>query len=549
MQKINHSLFFIIALFFPVFFSPGTLVGQSQKEGLKIGWASADITPSEPVIVAGGSSARVFDEVNDPVTASVLVLESVQNGAATDYVVMIAVDLVAASDLLKSNIIERVRKKYPQLDADKFIMNASHTHAAPATRVSYERQEQMKKYGIDLPVEWATYGVNMEGYVMSPLQYVAFAADRISKAVISAWQDRKPGGISYGVSHALAGQNRSTGYYDGHSQMYGNTDDFEFSHMEGYEDHSVNLMYTWDGKSKLTGVVINVAVPAQAEYGPKISADYWHETRVELRDRLGDDLNVFPQISAAGDISPRILIEPRSEKRMLELTGRTQRQQIGINIANAVTEILPTMEQNIEWNPLFKHKTVNMELARRRISHDDIYEAKGTWHKPEVETIPESIERLMAEYKAQDQRLKDNPALRKEKNWFVPISGAYWRLSRSIGLLEKYNLERTDPTITTEVHAVRIGDMVMVTNPFELYVDFGMQMKARSEAVQTFVVQLAGEGTYVPTHRAVAGGTYGAIPQSNTIGPEGGRQLVNQSLALIETLWTEEDQQDQVVKK
>src|SRR5690606_30566924 len=410
--------------------------------------------------------------------------------------------------------------------------------------VSSERQELMKKYGIDLPAEWATYGVNMEGYVMSPLQYVAFAADRISQAVLSAWEGRRPGGISYGVSHALVGQNRSTGYYDGHSQMYGNTDDFEFSHMEGYEDHSVNLLYTWDEKSRLTGVVINVAVPAQAEYGPKISADYWHEARVELRDRLGDDLYVFPQISAAGDISPRILIEPRSEKRMLELTGMTQRQQIGINIANAVTEILPTMEQNIEWNPLFKHKTVNMELARRRISHSDIYDAKGTWHKPEVETIPESIERLMAEYKAQDQRLKDNPELKKEKNWFVPISGAYWRLSRSIGLLEKYELERTDPTVTTEVHAVRIGDMVMVTNPFELYVDFGMQMKARSEAVQTFVVQLAGEGSYVPTHRAVAGGTYGAIPQSNTIGPEGGRQLVNQSLALIETLWTEEGKEE-----
>src|SRR5690606_37271852 len=240
-----------------------------------------------------------------------------QNGAATDYVVMIAVDLVAASDLLKSRIIEKVQTKFPRLSADKFIMNASHTHAAPASRVSEERQELMKKYGIDLPVEWATYGVNMEGYVMSPLQYVDFAADRISKAVISAWERRKPGGISYGVSHALVGQNRSTGYYDGHSQMYGNTDDFEFSHMEGYEDHSINLLYTWDKNSKLTGVMINVAVPAQAEYGPKISADYWHENRVELHKKLGEKLYVFPQIAAAGDISPRILIEAPSEKRML----------------------------------------------------------------------------------------------------------------------------------------------------------------------------------------------------------------------------------------
>src|SRR5690606_5247744 len=299
--------------------------------------------------------------------------------------------------------------------------NASHTHAAPATRVSSERQELMKKYGIDLPAEWATYGVNMEGYVMSPLQYVAFAADRISQAVLSAWEGRRPGGISYGVSHALVGQNRSTGYYDGYSQMYGITDDFEFSHFEGYEDHSFNLLYTCDKNSNLTGVMINVAVPAHSEYGPKISADYWHETRVELHKKLGDELYVFPQIAAAGDISPRILIENRSEKRMLELTGRTQRQQIGINIAHAVTTILPTMKEHIEWSPLFKHKVDKVELARRRITHDDIYEAKGTWHKPEIETIPESIDRLLAEYKVQDKKLKDNPELKKEENWFVPI--------------------------------------------------------------------------------------------------------------------------------
>jgi len=536
-----YRIYYIIVTIFALGFSATNAAGSNFQKGLTIGWASTDITPSQPTIVAGGSSARVFEEVSDPITSTVLVMESFGEGHEVDYVVMIAVDLVASSEYLKGRIIEKVRSKYPQLEPEKFIMNASHTHAAPVSRVSEELQALMRKLGIDLPLEWATYGVNLEGYAMSPLQYIEFASDQISQAVISSWEGRKPGGVSYGVSHALVGQNRSTAYYDGHSQMYGETNDFEFSHMEGYEDHSVNLLYTWDRSSNLTGVMINVAVPAQAEYGPKISADYWHETRVELSKALGENLFVFPQIAAAGDISPRILIETRSEKRMLELTGRTQRQQIGINIAHAATTILPTMKANIEWNPVFKHNTEIVELARRRITHGDIYEAKGTWHKPEVETIPESIDRLLAEYQMLDKRLKENPELKKEKNWFVPISSAYWRLSRSVGILEKYKLERSDPSITTQIHAIRIGDMAIITNPFELYVDFGMQMKARSKAIQTFVVQLAGEGTYVPTHRAVAGGTYGAIPQSNTIGPEGGRQLVNQSLSLIQALWTEKN--------
>ena len=66
-----------------------------------------------------------------------------------------------------------------------------------------------------------------------------------------------------------------------------------------------------------------------------------------------------------------------------------------------------------------------------------------------------------------------------------------------------------------------------------------MQMKARSKAIQTFIVQLTGTGTYLPTARSVAGGAYGAVPASTTIGPEGGRELVKQTLELIDSLWAE----------
>jgi hypothetical protein len=77
-------------------------------------------------------------------------------------------------------------------------------------------------------------------------------------------------------------------------------------------------------------------------------------------------------------------------------------------------------------------------------------------------------------------------------------------------------------------------------NRFELYLDFGIQIKTRSPAVQTLVVQLAGPGSYVPTARSVAGGAYGAIPESTEVGPEGGHELVDQTLALLESLWGEE---------
>lgn len=545
MYRSSNIIFRITIVFIFNSFLCNNLLGQHSVDEFNIGWASTDITPDEPVTVAGGSSVRVYDTVNDPITATVLILEAVQNGKHVDMAIMISVDLVVASDYLKEKIIEKIKNENSAINISKVIMNATHSHTAPVTRISPERINKLKKLNIDLPVEWSQYGFKIDG-AMSPARYVEYAASKISDAIGSAWKNRKPGGISYGVAHAFVGQNRPTAYFDGHSRMYGATNDFEFSHLEGYEDHSINLLYTWDKEKVLTGVMVNVAVPAQVGgSGSKLSADYWHETRLELRKQFGKNLYVFPQISAAGDLSPKILIDHRAEARMQKITGRTQREQIGINIADAVTSIFPTMKDNISWTPVLKHKSAKIGLARRHISYDDIYTARGTWHKPQVETIPEAYERLSAEYKKLYQELEENPELKKKENWYKPITAAFWRFMRASDVLDRYKIERTDPSLMVDVHAVRIGEMVIATNPFELYIDFGMQMKARSKAIQTFVVQLAGRGTYLPTQRAVDGGDYGAIPQSNLVGPEGGRQLVNQTLALIESLWDEDEMSNQ----
>ncbi len=88
--------------------------------------------------------------------------------------------------------------------------------------------------------------------------------------------------------------------------------------------------------------------------------------------------------------------------------------------------------------------------------------------------------------------------------------------------------------------------MVICTNPFELFADYGVQMKARSPAAQTFVVQLAGgpgSGSYLPTERAVGGGGYSAIVQSNPIGPQGGQMLVERTVEAINSLWTKPNQE------
>jgi len=513
--------------------SDGKQVGQ-----FRVGWASADLTPEEPVVLTGFSRARVSEGVLDPITSTVLAIESVREGKPAGMVIMVSCDLIAISNELRDHVRTKVKRSLPEIDAGKVVLNATHTHAAPETRTAPDLAAKLGKFGLEVPLAWSRWGMDLEA--MSPVDYLEFASDRIAKAVEQAWAKRKPGGVSFGLGHAVVGHNRLTAYADGRSRMYGNTNQPDFSHIEGYEDHSVNLLYTWNADRKLTGVLINVAVPSQASGGSRVSADFWHETRNELRNRLGEGLFVFPQCSAAGDQSPAILVGRKAEDRMDRLTGRTRRQQIAVRIADAVTSVLPVMKKTIDWNPAFAHRMERVELSRRRLSEQDIKTPRKTHHRPQLETVEEAFERLRGEYQTIRRKIEDQPELKKKRGWYRDLTAVYWRMGRASRVLDRFELQKTQPTVPVEVHVIRLGDMSIATNPFELYLGFGIRIKARSKAVQTFVVQLAGGGSYVPTKRSVAGGAYGAIPESTEVGPEGGRELVERTLKLLDSLWAKQ---------
>ncbi len=502
---------------------------------LRIGWASADLTPDEPVVLTGFSRARVSEGVLDPITATVLVIESGQNGDQAGMVIMVSCDVISISDELRDRVRTKVKQSLPAIDANTVVLNATHTHCGPETRTKPDLAKKLAEFGLEMPLAWSRWGIDLGA--MSPLDYVEFASDQIAKAVEQAWTNRKPGGVSFGLGHAVVGHNRLTAYTGGNSRMYGKTDQSDFSHIEGFEDHSVDLLYTWNADRQLTGVLINVAVPSQASGGSKITADFWHETRVELRKRLGEGLFVFPQCSAAGDQSPVVLVGKKAEARMERLTGRSRREQIAVRIADAVTSVLPVMDKAVNWSPTFAHRRELVELSRRRLSEEDIKTPRKTHHRPQLETVEEAFERLRGEYRTLRRKIEEQPELKQKRGWFNDITAVYWRMSRASRVLDRFELQKTQPTVPFEVHVIRIGDMAIATNPFELYLDFGMQMKSRSKAVQTFVVQLAGGGSYVPTERSVAGGAYGAIPESTEIGPEGGRELVERTLQLLDSLW------------
>lgn len=492
-----------------------------SSPSFQVGWAQADITPEAAVYLAGQHYARISEGIMDPVTATALALDSA-NGHG---VVMVSCDLVGISDELRDAVREGIRSDISGLHPENVILNATHTHAAPLARIKKRYLPESERPDRPAP----PYGIALDA--MDPADYVAFAARRIVAAVKQAWQRREPAGIGYGIGHAVVARNRRLTYKDGTSKMYGQAGHPDFSHVEGVEDHALSVMTTYDRTHRLTGMIVNVPCPSQvSEHAFMVSADYWHETRCALRERFGNHLHVFAQCAPAGDLSPRVLIGKRAEERMWRLRGRdcsqnAPREEIARKIVHAVREIVPFAEKEIDWNPVFSHARQILELPRRKLSGQDVEDAlrEAAEFKQQFETLLADVER--------------NPSIRDEKRWYQAVTRPYMKMKWNENVPQRFQLQETHPTIPMECHALRIGDVALVTNPFELYLDYGIRMRELSKATQTFLVQLAGAGSYLPSERTIAHKGYGSVPASTDIGPEGGEQLVAWTTKTINTMF------------
>jgi len=511
--------------------------------GIKVGWAQADITPEQNVILAGQFHARVSEGVMDPVTATALAVESVSGVGGHKQVVMVSCDLASISNELRDTVRERIKSELAELTPENIFIGATHTHSAPDARIvpygmegcgaeykslissisSGKKSDNGNKYGM-----WPF----LELDVMSPADYMMFAAERIAGAIIEAWKNRETSGIAYGLGHAVVGHNRRLTYKDGMSKMYGQAGVPEFSHVEGYEDHSVYVMTTYDRKNNLTGMIVNIPCPSQvSEHIYQISADYWHETRQEIKSRFGKDIYILAQLAPAGDQSPHVLIGKRAEERMWRLKNRdtgqnAPRAEIAQKIADAVSNIIPYAEKEIEWNPAFEHKCEILDLPRRVISKQDVEQALE-----EALPFKEKYETLINE-------IEQNPVIRQKPRWYTEVTKTYRLMERGARVQQRFELQKKSPEMPIEVHAVRIGDTAFVTNPFELYLDYAVRIRELSKATQTFLIQKAGcNGTYLPSARSIACGGYGSVPASTDIGQEGGDKLVDWTVNTINQMW------------
>ena len=496
-------------------------IRKGEIKMIKFGWAETDITPKEKISLDGEFFERVTNEVETPITVTALAIEA--NGEQS---IFCSCDLVVISYELVCAVRDRLKNS--DINKNNIVISAVHTHNSYV----YRRKGPYAKSvpgALDIirqnMIEGCEYVSQVESDdCIQPDDAFEILADAIAATIDKAWENRAVGGYAAGFGRAAVGMQRRVCYSDGTAKMWGDVDTATFTELEAGNDSGIELLFIYDGNDKMTGVVANVACPAQVmEQRSVISSDYFGKVKILLREKYGKDIMLLPICAAAGDQCPRDLIrwvEPET----------------------------PIKDPNVIRNN-----------PKRRDADPSMFDIKGTWKigrriMNEIEMALEDVTEITkdAEHKhicrklsLPLRRVTDKEKVESEKKiqeFFKGKTRVDYIDSAELyvhtGNIQRYKLQEMYSTLNVEIHAVRLGSIAFASNPFELFLYYGNQMRARSRATQTFIAQLTNGGWgYLPTERAEKAGHYSAYISSGYVDHTAGNLLVSETLDMINDMF------------
>jgi len=501
---------------------------------LLIGWAEETLVPEKKVSLAGQFYERISQFVESEITATAMAVES--NG---EQMVLVSADIVGVPSFLLNLIRENVSKKSKEIDPMKIIVAATHTHTShvlgdptPEGKNPILNTREILKEFMKGDQEYKPL-VTADESVMKPAESTVFVAEQIAKAVVRAWENRAEALYANEFGRAAVGMCRRVAYDDGTAEMWGDTNTANFVALEGGNDSGIELLYIFDTEKKLTGVVANIACPSQIlEQRSFISADYWGRAKAIIREKLGKDIYLLGLGGAGGDQCPRDLVrwvqpetpiddphvirplplKHKADPSMFDISGCNK---AGKRVANEIISVYEDIDKDALMDDMkFCHKVKSLDLPLRKAT------------KEEYNNAVREIEYYV-------QKNADNDVFTYADNAKMYVHS---------GTILRYRMQQTQEIYNIEYHAVRFGPVAFVTNPFELFLDYGNRIKARSYAEQTFIVQLCcGQGGYLPTEKAEKAGHYSAYITSGKVGHEGGDLLVREQLKDIADMFEGEE--------
>ncbi len=495
-----------------------------QSSPLKIGWAIRSVSSDLPVSIPGNFDLRISKGLADALYVTALTIDNGQ-----DSVVWLSCDHLHLVTRHVNQIKKRIREISPAFPVNKLIINSTHIHTGGALLTP-------GRHGVPENIPFDEKG-----------EYATLFTNAAAEAITESWQKRQPGQVAWGYGFVAAGFSRRTVYQDdlslrpnfqgpsrgvflGHATMSG-PNDVKFSHYEAGMDPIANFLFTYSEDGKLTGAIINLSTTAQCGTPDRLrlSADFWHETRLAFKKKYGD-IFILPQCAAAGDIIPRQQHYRKAMARRLRLKFGEQSSEYTIQFRLDMAERIMTAFDEVEaWASKEKHSSLPME-------HVII--------KPRLEraTPPPQIIELAQKYLPELEKQDADPKNANES--LTKRSARRTKIAKYKRVINATESVAKEPTYETELHIVRLGEIAFASNPFELFIDYMHRIQRLSPFEQTFIVQLAmmggRAGGYLPTQRAEDNLGYSAEPGSHSISPKGGQTLVNETMKALKSMYQKE---------
>ncbi len=443
---------------------------------LQAGTAVVDITPTEfPLMPRGQFFPTALEKVNDPLNVRCIVL---QNGETR--IAMAVVD----SCMVHREQLDPAKKAASEacgIPVENMMISATHTHSAPAPNAQRGTPQEIA-YRDKLIAGITEAIVTAAGNIQSAK--VGYSGRDLPDEVFNRRWFVQPDAMPKNPFDEIdiVKMNPSNGLIN----------------PAGPTDPEVSVLYLTDAENKPLGVYANYSLHYVGGTGDKFSADYYGEFARRMPARLGSTADGFVAMMSngtSGDIN-NINFYGRRPKR-------ADYEQIGI-VAGKAADAASDAIRNIQ-SPT---ADARLDMRQRAITLK---------HRVPTE---EQIERAKKIVKIDAEGEKKLPRLAK------PYA------ERTL------NLAEYPPTTEVLIQTIRIGDLAICSMPFEVFAEIGLNLKEKSPAADTFIVELANGGYgYLPTPNQHKFGGYETWLGTNKVQEDASEILTAQLLEMLDELF------------
>jgi len=420
---------------------------NGNEPGFRAGAAAADISPTVvPFQLRSGPS----EFVHDPLHVRAVAFENGDGRAAIAVMDAIGVGRDSA-DRAKQLVAEATGWK-----PEEMLVCATHTHSAPKGGDSTPGRKAYEKRRFEGIVEALTRAIDS----LQPAE-VGFASDEEPDEVYNRRWFRKPGTM----------RQNPLGQYD---EVWTNSADGNHVEPAGPTDPEVCVVDVRTRKGRPLGLLANYAlhyvghIPQktndEGETMGMASADYFGEFARLVPYRVGrrnppENFVAMMSNGASGDINNIDFDRTRPPRAPFE-----QIRVVATKTADAAWRAVEKIEEYDE-APVVAMVQREVTLDYRTMSDEEVQRAVELMNLPRKER--EKIHR--------------------------------WTTRYARNTIQYAESDRSEDVI---IQAIRIGDQAIVSLPFEVFVEIGLEIKEKSPFPHTFLVELAnGSYGYLPTPR------------------------------------------------